>query len=106
MSDEHTPGLPDDWAPPLRELQQKVWAEHPDRVRLEALWDERDANGGKEWEQGYEDDPDDETWTVLVLRTVDPRDTRPNERIGRWPKSVPEDAMARARAIVDEHHID
>jgi hypothetical protein len=109
MSDENvTPGLPDDWQPPLRGLQQKVWADQPDenRKRLEALVRERDEKGNRAWEEGLEPDPDDETWTVLVLRTVDPRDPRPNVRIGRWPNSVPAEAEARAQAIVDEHHLE
>lgn len=37
------PELPDDWHPPIRDLQEKVWAEHPERERLEELWRERDA---------------------------------------------------------------
>jgi hypothetical protein len=110
MNDEpkSTPGLPNDWKPPLRQLQQKVWADLPDRKRerLEGLDRERDANDDWTWQQQLEDDPDDETWTVLWLRTVDPRDQRPDERIGRWPKSLPEDALARARAIVNEHRLD
>jgi hypothetical protein len=108
MNDEPKPGLPDDWAPPLRRLQEKVWADLPDRKRerLKALSRERDANGEKTWGERQEPDPDDDTWTVLVLHTVDPRDPRPDERIGRWPNSVPEDALRDAQAIVDEHHVD
>jgi hypothetical protein len=104
---DDTPGLPDDWGPPLRRLQQKVWAELPAlrRKRLEALDRERDANGQKTWQQRLEDDADDATWTALWLRTVDPRDPRPDERIGRWPQSAVTDPLADAQAIVAEHHL-
>jgi hypothetical protein len=82
MSDENvTPGLPDDWQPPLRGLQQKVWADQPgeNRKRLEALVRERDEKGNRAWEEGLEPDPDD---------------------------GVPAEAEARAQAIVDEHHLE
>jgi hypothetical protein len=97
-------GLSDDWQPPLRRLQEDAWDKHPERGRLIELSRERDENGEKVWVERLEEDPDDASWAMLWLRTVDPRDSRPDELIGRWPNSVPERAQADAQAIVDEHH--
>jgi hypothetical protein len=40
-----------DWHSPIRNLQAKAWAEHPERDRLEQLWRERDDKGEHVWEQ-------------------------------------------------------
>lgn len=108
VTDEQTTGLPSDWKPPLRDLVAKVWADLPEekRERLEGLDRERDAEGNKTWQTSLEDDADDETWTVLWLRSLDGDDPRPDERIGLWPKAVHDRALADSRAIADEHHVD
>ena len=100
------PELPDDWHPPIRDVQDRVWAAHPERERLDALYRERDAAGERKWEQGIEDDPDDATWSVLMMRPTDPRDTRSAIRVGRWPKKYVTDQELDARAVVAEHHTD
>lgn len=108
MNDEpiRPAGVPDDWEAPIWRAQQKVWADLPDdeRTRLQALSNERDAEGRKTWSQALKDDPDDSTWTEYFMRTVDPNDPRPDERIGRWPKSWVDDQQRRGEdlASVDE----
>jgi hypothetical protein len=95
--------LPDDWHAPIRDLQEKVWREHPERERLEEFWRERDDDGERVWEQVLEPEPGNPDWTQLVL--VNRHEAR-SERVGRWPTKVVEDAQRDAEAIVDEHHLD
>lgn len=94
------------WHPPLQDLQAKAWAEHPERERLEKLWQERDDNGERTWEQGLESDPEDPEFVLLMLRPVDPRDERSPERVGRWLEKTMSVPLERAQAIVDEHRDD
>jgi hypothetical protein len=100
------PGLHEDWHPPIRDVIARVWAANPQRERLDALWHERDEAGERKWVQVIEDDPDDGTWSRLMLRPADARDTRPAFRVGRWPTKYVADKDLDAQAIVDEHHAD
>ena len=98
------PALPDDWHPTIRDMIARVWAANPQRERLDALWHERDEAGERKWFQVIEDDPDDATWSRLMLRPSDSRDTRPAIRVGRWPTKVVTDEDLDAQAILDQHH--
>ena len=82
------PGPHEDWHPPIRDVIARVWAANPQRERLDALWHERDEAGNRKWFQVIEDDPDDATWSRLMLRPSDKRDTRPAMRVGRWPPTT------------------
>lgn len=99
-------GLPSDWKPPVQALLEREWQRHPRRDQLVALLRERDEDGFCKWEQALEPDEDDPTWTALWLRPADPRDERPGIRVLRYPNVWLNREYARARAIVDEHHLD
>ena len=58
----------------------------------------------QKWFQVIEDDPDDATWSRLMLRPSDARDTRPAVRVGRLPTKVVTDEDLDAQAILDQHH--
>ncbi len=93
-----------DWHPPTRDLQAKAWADHPERERLEKLWQERDENGERKWKQWLQSDPDDADWTELWIGPVDEYDIgRPPERIGHWHVKQDAEKIKDAQAIVDEH---
>ena len=96
----------EDWHPPIRDVIARVWAANPQRERLDALWHERDEAGNRKWFQVIEDDPDDATWSRLMLRPSDKRDTRPAMRVGRWPTDYVADNDLAAQAIAAEHHSD
>ena len=100
------PGLPDDWHPTIRDMIARVWAANPQRERLDALWHERDEAGERKWFQVIEDDPEDATWSRLMLRPSHARDTRPAIRVGRWPTKVVTDEDLDVQAILDQHHTD
>ena len=76
-----------------------LWDNNSERQRLEALWQERDESGAPNWFQIIEQDPDDGTWSVLMLRPSDARDTRPAERVGRWPSKYVTDEDLNAQAV-------
>jgi hypothetical protein len=97
-----------DYHDPIPDLQAKAWADLPasERERLEKLWEERDENGERVWEQGREEDPEDPEFVLLVMRPVDARDPRPKERIGRWLLKAETVPRERAQANVEEHRDD
>jgi hypothetical protein len=106
MNEQDTPNpadkiLGDDWRPPAPALRAKAWADHPERERIEKLWQERDENGDRLWEQWHHDDPGDPDWVELWLEPVDKFDlTRSPERIGLWHRKQDADKIAEAQANV------
>jgi len=96
-----------DWHPPERDLRARLWEDHPERERIEKLWQEKDEKGQRLWNQWTQDDPEDSDWTELWLGPVDRFDlSRPSEMIGRWHRKQDADKIAEAQAIVEEHDDD
>lgn len=107
MSDEHTPGLPDDWKPPEQVLLNRAWEEHPRHEELAALVQERDAHGYPKWKTRREPHPDHPDWTVVWFQPANPDvDTRESIQITEYPNEWLEREYARVRAIIEEHHLD
>jgi hypothetical protein len=106
MSEEHTPGLPDDWKPPERALLEQAWESHPRHEELVRLGKERDERGYPIWGTHYVPHPEHPDWMVIWFRPVDPRDKREGIQLKEYPIKAIEDEYARVRAVIDEHHLD
>lgn len=114
---EPKPPLADDWKPPIREVQAKLWHRHPQREMLDERYSERDEQGNPAWILCYEADEDDERFFVVWLRPTDPQDAlRPADpRHERYSQSVRVGTVARealtapierAQLIISEHFLD
>jgi hypothetical protein len=97
------PGLPDDWRPPARVHLERAWDAHPQRDLLNERKAERDGEGMPCWEMRAEPEEGDPSWVAVWLRSADPRDSRPDIRITRYPASWEAEQNADAQAIADEH---
>jgi hypothetical protein len=93
-----------DWVPPGQRLLEHAWREHDRRDELVELQAERDADGRKTWMTVRVDDRAD-GWVEHWLRPVDPLDPREPIRIAAWPLKLEADALADAKAVVDEHDL-
>jgi hypothetical protein len=99
---------------PLVVLQERAWAklDPATRERVIELRRERDESGEPTWKEERQDDPpiegesEDSGWTRLVLRPIDPFDTREPILIGSWPTKFLDDEYANEQARAKEHHGD
>jgi hypothetical protein len=100
--------LGDDWKQPVQVEQDKAWArlEPPERERILELRNERDETGEPTWMPSLDLDPEDPEFVVWTLRPVDPLDSRPEERMGRWLVKAITVPLERAQAIAAEYRPD
>jgi hypothetical protein len=103
---------PDDSRSPLVVLQEKALAQL-DQVTREQVVErrrERDDNDQPTWMEELEndlpleDEPEDSGWTLLMLRPIDPLDTREPICTGRWPTKFINELYADERARAQEQH--
>jgi hypothetical protein len=94
--------LPEDWRPPVRELIEKAWNEHPQVDVLNARKAERDTESNPTWTLRDEDDGNDPEWAGVWLRPFNPRDARESIRITRYPRKWEDREMRDAGAVGDE----
>jgi hypothetical protein len=105
---------PDESRSPLVVLQEKAFAalDRATRDRVVESRRERDENDQPTWKEELQDDPpvegepEDSGWTRLMLRPIDPFDTREPICTGRWPTKSINELYADERARANEQHDD
>jgi hypothetical protein len=105
---------PNDSRSPLVVLQEQAFAQldQATRDRVIEFRRERDENDEPTWKEELqedppvEDEPEDSGWTRLMLRPIDPFDTREPVCTGRWPTKSINELYADERARAKEQHDD
>ena len=82
----------------------EAWRDHPEHDRLVEQQDEVDAEGRETWRFLFIEH--DDGWIEYVFQPIDPRDPRPQVRIGAWPLQVFLDARDHPRAVFLEQEDD
>jgi hypothetical protein len=84
----------------------EAWRDHPEHDRLVELQDEVDAEGRETWRLLCT--RDDDGWIQYVFQPLDPRDPRPEIRIGAWPLQVFLDERKKGPRVVfmEQEHDD
>jgi hypothetical protein len=98
--------LGEEWMQPGHVLLLKALEAHPEREFIEELKRETDEHGERLWSLCRLDEENvDDSW-VEVWLLPSPRDRsedRPPIKVGTWPLRLETDALADARAVIDEH---